>query len=999
MNSQTLFLIDGSALAYRSYFAFISANLQNSEGIPTGPIYGFANTLITLMEKEDPTHIAVVWDTAEPTFRHEMDENYKANRPPQPEELQITIPLIKQMIEYFGIENIEKDGYEADDIIGTLATQARDEQVNVYLVTPDKDFMQLVGGNIRMYKPQRMGNGFEVLDEKGVEEYFGVPPEKVIDVLALIGDSSDNIPGVPGIGKKGAPKIIQEYGSLEQAIAGAPQMKSKKAREGLTENADQARLSRRMITIETDVPETLDWRELAWQGHRTAELQEFFKRMEFETLGRRLPGGGQSPATGDGDGEDQKAGADAGVQSDHNAVGEAGTGSGQGAEGNRSSAATSREGGQSSLFDAPQAGGQASGQFVGQGDSKQGGDPGDPGDPGGPGGAASGQSGTAESPWQTLNLQSVDYRLCTDTGELSRYIAELRSAGCFCFDTETTGVNPLRADMVGLALSAESHTGIYIPFNGELPAETILEEIAPLFENPRTLKIAHNYKYDYVMLRRQGLRVAGPVFDTMLAAYVLDSGQKFGMDVLSRSHLGYDPVPISSLIGEGKQQKNMREIPAEQIMPYACEDADITLRLYEVFDQRLRDHGLDRVAGDIEFPLTRVLAEMELAGVKIDTEKLGEFSGELARDMQQLQSRIYEITGEEFNINSPQQLGQVLFKKMKLPASQKTATGQYSTSEAVLSALAHDYEIAGLILEFRALAKLKSTYVDNLPKMVDPKTGRVHSSFNQNVTATGRLSSSNPNLQNIPVRTERGREIRKAFIAEPGWKLLAADYSQVELRIIASMSGDEAMIRAFRDGEDIHARTAKEIFDLASMEQVTREERRKAKEVNFGIPYGVSAYGLSQRLGIARKEGQAIIDAYFDRFPKIREYINQTLAFAREYGYVATKAGRRRYIPDINSKNASVRGFAERTAINMPIQGTAADVIKLAMIRIDLRLREHGLSTRMLLQVHDELVFEVPEAETEQAPELIRQEMEHAMELDVPFDVDLGLANNWLQAH
>ena len=924
MSSDKLFLLDGTALAYRAYFAFIKSNLQNSEGISTGPVFGFANTIVRLMDAENPTHIAVIWDTSEPTFRHEMDEQYKANRPPQPEELQVTIPLMKEMLGYWGIPCLEKDGYEADDIIGTLATQAKAEDIEVYLVTPDKDFMQLVGDNIKMYKPKFRGDGFDVIDRQGVIDYFGVPPEKVIDVLAIIGDSSDNIPGVPGVGKKGAPELIKEYGSLEALIDDAPNLKSKRAREGLTENAEQARLSRKMIVIDTQVPETPNWQQLKHNGHDDKKLGEFFRRMEFKTLTERFLGEQASA-------EIQKK----------------------------------RESGQGLLFDD-------------QGEQEE-----------------------PESQFDRFDQQKVDYKLVNSSDKLGELVDELSAVKTICFDTETTSTDAMIADLMGVALTSESGKGWYIACNSDgLSTEQVTSALRPFLEDPERLKVAHHYKYDYLVMKRHGIEVKGEIFDTMLAAYLIDSGQRFGMDELAKTYLGYEPVSIESLIGKkGKKQKNIKDIPVEEVSPYACEDADVTYRLYEVLEPKLKELGVMELASDIEFPLSHVLAEMEWDGIMLDAKILSGLSEQMKTEMAELKQQIFEKSGEEFNINSTQQLGEILFKKLKLPSQKKTSTGQPSTSEDVLARLAVEYDIAQLILDYRKLNKLRSTYVDALPKLIHPETGRIHTSFNQHVTATGRLSSSDPNLQNIPVRSERGREVRKAFVADSQKKLIAADYSQIELRVIAHISGDEAMIAAFNNDEDIHARTAKEIFGLASVDEVDREYRRKAKEVNFGIPYGVSAFGLAQRLGIGRNEGREIIEAYFERFPKIKEYIDLKVEFARENGYVTTLAGRRRTIPDINSKNRNVRGFAERTAINTPIQGTAADLIKIAMINVFNSLQENNLETRMLLQVHDELIFEAPDGELEKAGPLITEAMEGAMQLNVPLRVELGIADNWLEAH
>lgn len=916
MSKKKLYLLDGMALSYRAHFAFINSRLKNSEGIPTGPILGFANTLVKLLEEDKPTHIAVVWDTHEPTFRHDMDEDYKANRPPQPEDLRTGIPLIKEMVEKFGIQNLEQHGYEADDIIGTIASEANANDVNVYLVTPDKDFMQLVHDHITMVKPDNKNGGFIIIDREGVKDYFSVYPEKVVDVLALIGDASDNIPGVPGIGKKGAPDLINKYGSLEKAIGHADEVKSKRQREGLSNYADQARHAKKMVTIKTDVPGTVSWKELEWEGPDKKELGLFFKRMEFKTLTKKYLG--------------------------------------------------IEPGGQSDLFNSSESSGNG-----------------------------------FESQHDTYDENKAEYNLANDRESIEQIAEKLNEADAFCFDTETDDSDPVTANLVGISLSVRKGEAWYIPVNadGAMGEKEVCKLLQQPFQDGSKLKMAHNLKFDYLLLKRAGLEIKEPFFDTMVAAYLLDANQKLKMDFLAKKYLDYEPIPIETLIGTGRKQKSMAEIPFSEVTDYACEDADVTLQLWQVLKNELENDELLDIASKVDFPLITVLGDMELAGIKIDAELLNEFSEELEKDLEKTERKIFEKAGEEFNINSPQQLGNILFEKLGIPSSKKTKTGQYSTAESVLANLANEYEVPGLVLDYRSLSKLKSTYVDALPKLINKDTGRVHTNFNQTVAATGRLSSSNPNLQNIPIRTERGREIRKAFVPDSGFKLMAADYSQVELRVIASIAEDEAMIRAFENDEDIHSRTAMEIFGIDSTENVTPDHRRKAKEVNFGIPYGVSAYGLSSRLGISNSEGKEMIDQYFERFPGIKRYIEDTIDFAKEHGYVKTLMGRRRYIPDINSRNWNVRGFAERTAINMPIQGTAADIIKIAMNNIHSWLLQEKLKSRMLLQVHDELVFEIHEDEMEQVPDKIKVMMEQAFGLRVPLKVETGLADNWLEAH
>lgn len=918
-----VYLLDAMALAYRAHFAMFRSGLKNSEGIATGPIFGFANTLVKMLETDQPTHVAVVWDTHAPTFRHTMDPNYKANRPPQPEELTIAIPLIKEMIAGFGIPNLESDGYEADDIIGTLAKQAEAADADVYLVTPDKDFMQLVDGHIKMLKPLNNGDGFDLIDRDGVVAYFGVQPEMVIDVLAIIGDTSDNVPGVPGIGKKGAPALILEYGNLLNLIANAPMITAKRVREGLTTGAEQAMKSRELVTIKTDVPDTVNWRELEWKGPDTDVLSRFFKRMGFRTLQQKYSAAVIPQPKGDTSQQD--------------------------------------------LFGAADAGGDL----------------------------------FSDSGFTKYDAEKTTYRCVTTQQDLDELLMELHAASALCVDTETTDVEPLNAELVGVSLSTKAGSGWYIPVMHEsaMPWGVVRDQIKPILEDAEKVIVAHNHKFDYQVLILNGIRMDGTIFDTMLAAYLIDSSQALKMDSLAQKYLKYDPISIKTLIGKGAQWQNMSEVPLDQITVYAAEDSDVTFQLYEIFKPIIDADELDEVANAIEFPLSEVLADMELAGVRIDVEMLEQFGASLLTDIIAIEQSIYEAAGATFNINSPAQLGDILFNKLGIPTGKKTSTGKFSTSEEVLSTLAPIHEVPRHVLEYRGLAKLKSTYVDTLPQLVHPRTGRVHTSYNQSVAATGRLSSSGPNLQNIPIRTEKGREIRKAFIAEDGYSLLSADYSQIELRIIASIAEDDAMREAFERDEDIHARTAAEIFGIDKLEEVTADQRRKAKEVNFGIPYGVSAFGLAQRLGISNAEGRNMIDAYFERFPNIREYINKTVLFAKDHGYVKTLTGRRRYISDINSGNQNARGFAERTAINMPIQGTAADLIKIAMISIHNLLRDGGYKTRMLMQVHDELVFELHHDERETVPQLLRQHMEEAMSIGVPIKVEMGIADNWLDAH
>lgn len=953
MADKKVLLIDGMALAYRSHFAFIRANLVNNEGISTGSIMGFGNTVDKLIEEYEPSHIAVAWDTHAPTFRHEWDERYKAQRPPQPEELRVGIPLIKEMLGYWNIPNIEQDGYEADDIIGTLAYSIEAGEAEVFLVTPDKDFMQLVNHYVCMLKPNNKNGGFDRVDEDGVKEYFGVYPNQVIDVLALLGDASDNIPGVPGIGKKGAPKLIEQFESLDNLLDQASTISANRQRESLIEFAEEARHARKMVTIKTDVPGVPSWTDLVRANPNWSNLAVFFSRMGFRSLTRKyevlalgdaLPVGSASSKDDQSYVQNTSKTSVSNVESNSNEEGSHKKGTLANSENSPTETALD-------LF-------------------------------------------AASKKVASYNTNEVEYRLLDNEVQLLAYLESVDLNRPLVVDTETDSVDPLSANLVGIAMTQESHKAVYVPFNPEW--NIALKQILGSSE---LLVISHNYKFDYTVLQRHGIELGGDIFDTMIAAYLIDSDQRLKMDELSLRYLHYEPIPITELIGKGKGQLTMADVPIEALVPYACEDADITFRLYTIFSAKLEKDGLHEVAFKLDFPLSRVLARMEAIGIDLDTKLLKDFSAALSEDMLRLKSAIYDQCGEEFNINSPAQLGNILFDKLGLPAGKKTKTGKYSTNEAVLSKLAHVHKVPEQVLEYRSLAKLQSTYADALPSLLSPISHRLHTNYNQCVAATGRLASSNPNLQNIPIRTTRSREIRKAFIAEEGYKILSADYSQVELRIIAHISEDQDMIHAFKSGEDIHARTAKEIFSLDSLDQVTSDHRRKAKEVNFGIPYGLSTFGLAQNLGISNGEAKEMIDAYFGRFPNISEYIDTAKEFVKEHGYVKTLMGRRRYLPDIESGNWNARAFAERAAINMPIQGTAADIIKVAMLSIDQWMREENSKSRMLLQVHDELIFELHEDEKDWVPTTIVEKMEQAIELLVPLKVEWGIGDHWLAAH
>ena len=953
MADKKILLIDGMALAYRSHFAFIRANLVNSEGIPTGPIMGFANTMDKLIDEFEPSHVAVAWDTHAPTFRHEWDDRYKAQRPPQPEELRIGIPLIKEMLGHWNIPNIEQDGFEADDIIGTLAYSVEAGEAEVYLVTPDKDFMQLVNRHVFMLKPNNKNGGFDRVDEEGVKEYFGVCPNQVIDVLALLGDASDNIPGVPGIGKKGAPKLIEQFESLDKLLDQASTISAKRQRESLIEFADEARHARKMVTIKTDVPGVESWINLVRTEPDWSNLAVFFSRMGFRSLTRKY----EELASGD-----------------VSLVGSVSSMDNQSYVRNTSKISVSNEKSNSNKD-----GSHNKATLANRENSPI---------------KTANNLFAANKKMASYKANKVEYRLLDNEVELLAYLESIDLNRPLVVDTETDSADPLLANLVGIAMTQESHKAVYIPFNPEWNIA-----LKHILESSELLVIAHNYKFDYTVLQRHGIELGGDIFDTMIAAYLIDSDQRLKMDELSLRYLRYEPIPITDLIGKGKGQLTMADVPIEDLVPYACEDADITLRLYTIFSEKLENDGLHEVAFNLDFPLSRVLARMETTGIALDTKLLKDFSAALSQDMLRLKSAIFDQCGEEFNLNSPSQLGNILFDKLGLPAGKKTKTGKYSTNEAILSKLAYVHKVPEQVLEYRSLAKLQSTYADALPSLLSPISHRLHTNYNQCVTATGRLASSNPNLQNIPIRTKRSREIRKAFIAEEGYKILSADYSQVELRIIAHISEDQDMIQAFKNGEDIHARTAKEIFSLGSLDNVTSDHRRKAKEVNFGIPYGLSAFGLAQNLGISNGEAKEMIEAYFGRFPSISGYIESAKKFVKVHGYVKTLMGRRRYLPDIESGNWNARAYAERAAINMPIQGTAADIIKVAMLSIDQWMREENSKSRMLLQVHDELIFELHEDEKDWVPKTIVEKMEQAIELLVPLKVEWGVGNQWLAAH
>jgi DNA polymerase-1 len=934
-----LFLLDGMALMYRAHFALSKNPRFTSGGLNTSAVMGFTNTLLDILKKEKPTHMAVVFDTDAPTERHTDFTAYKAHRQAMPEDLSAAMPYVIKLILGFNIPVITSDGYEADDIIGTLAKKAEAKGYQVFCMTPDKDFAQLVSPNIFVYKPSRMGSDIEIMGVEEVKAKWEIEDVcQVIDILGLWGDAVDNIPGIPGIGEKTAKMLIKQYGSMENIIAHSHELKGK-MRENVENFAEQGLLSKKLATILLDAPVELDEEGLKLCDPSRDLLEPLFAELEFRTLGRRVFGDDFSIT-------EYKA----------------------------------SPGGQQDLFSNPEPGTTRTLQV----------DVSDIAEP--------------EIKVATKNISNVphNYHLVTTAEQRAELIALLLQQTEITFDTETTGIDANNCELVGLSFAIKPGEAWYIPVSAKYDeAKAVADEFKPILENADIKKVGQNVKYDILVLKWYGIEVKGQLFDTMLAHYVLDPDTRHGMDILSENYLGYKPVSITELIGpKGKNQRTMRDVEVEKVKDYAGEDADVTLQLKEVFIPKLQAAGADQLINEIENPLVYVLADVEFEGVKIDKETLAEFSKELETDINRLEKTVYEKAGVKFNVSSPKQLGEVLFEKLMLdPKAKKTKTGQYQTGEDVLLALASKSDIVRDILDFRQLLKLKSTYVDALPLMVNPKTGRIHTSYNQAVAATGRLSSQNPNLQNIPIRTERGREVRKAFIPrDENHVLLSADYSQIELRIIAEISQDPNMLDAFAKNLDIHTATAANVYGIA-LEDVTGDQRRNAKAVNFGIIYGQSAFGLSQSLGIPRKEASDIIEQYFVQFAGIKNYMSETMNFARENGYVKTLMGRRRYLRDINSANATVRGFAERNAINAPIQGSAADMIKIAMINIHRELKAQNLGTRMTMQVHDELVFDVPQHEVEIIKPIIAHYMKTAIKTQVPIMVEMGVGVNWLEAH
>lgn len=921
---KNLYLLDAYALIYRAYYAFIRNPRVNSSGLNTSAMFGFTNALNDVINNHNPTHIAVGFDMPGKTFRNDDYPEYKANREETPDDIKIAIPYIRQIIEGFNIPIIEKEGFEADDIIGTIAKKAEKEGFNVFMVTPDKDFGQLVTENIKIMKPARKGNSSEIWGVKEVCDKFGVErTEQVIDMLGLWGDSVDNIPGIPGIGEKTAKKLLAQYDSLEGLLEHSDELKGK-MKENVENFAEQGLLSKKLATIICDAPVEFDEKGLELEEPNKEALREIFAVLEFRTLSERILG--------------QKLGAATGDQMD--------------------------------LFSSSDA----------------------PGDE------------PLVTQMATLDESKVTYKVIETKDKRGTFVKNLMKQKTVCFDTETTSVDANAAQLVGISFSWKSGEAYYVPLpENEKGAKFILDDFRDFFQSEKILKIGHNLKYDITVLQWHGIQVKGKMFDTMLAHYLLHPDMKHAMDELAETYLNYRPISIETLIGKkGKNQKNMRDITVEAVAPYACEDADITYRLYEKFSPEIEaEPGRKKLFYDIEMPLMPVLARMEACGVSIDKKALNDISKTLQKEADQLEEEIYKMAGQKFNLASPKQLGIVLFEDLKISDKpKKTKSGQYSTNEETLQKHADDHEIIPNILEFRQITKLKNTYVDALPELINSKDDRIHTTYMQAVAATGRLSSTNPNLQNIPIRTERGRMVRKAFIpSEKNRVLLAADYSQIELRLMAELSGDKAMLEAFEQGEDIHAATASKVFDVDPKE-VSREMRSKAKVVNFGIIYGISAFGLAQRINVSRSEASELIKNYFKKYPGIKAYMDKSIADAREKGYVETIKNRRRHLKDINSRNATVRGFAERNAINAPIQGSAADMIKIAMINIDRVFQKKGFKSDMILQVHDELVFDAVKDELETIRPIIDAEMKNAIpELSVPIKVDMDTGNNWLEAH
>ena len=929
-----LFLLDAYALIYRAYYAFIKNPRINSKGFNTSAILGFVNTLEEVLKKENPTHIGVAFDPPGPTFRHEAFEQYKAQREETPEAIRLSVPIIKDIIKAYRIPILEVAGYEADDVIGTLATEAGNQGITTYMMTPDKDYGQLVTDHVFMYRPKYGDKEFEVMGVEQVKAKFDIQsPAQVIDMLGLMGDSSDNIPGCPGVGEKTAQKLIAEFGSIENLLEHTDQLKGA-LKTKVETNREMIIFSKFLATIKVDVPIRLDMNSLVREQADEDTLRKIFEELEFRTLMERIFKKESSPASPI-----------------------AGT-------------LFNQENGpvQGNLFE----------EFTPDHTNEE-----------------------KKSNLESLNSLSYDYQLIDTEEKRNEIIKKLLTSEILALDTETTGTDPMDAELVGMSFSITENQAFYVPVPAEREeAIKIVREFEPVFKNEKSLKVGQNIKYDMLVLQNYGIEVRGKLFDTMVAHYVLQPELRHNMDYLAEIYLHYQTIHIEELIGpKGKGQKNMRDLSPQEVYLYACEDADVTLKLKNILEQELKKNDAEKLFYEIEMPLVPVLVNIESNGVRLDTEALKQSSEHFTTRLQSIEKEIYTLAEGEFNIASPKQVGEILFDKLKIvEKAKKTKTGQYVTSEEVLESLRNKHDIIGKILEYRGLKKLLSTYIDALPQLINPQTGRIHTSFNQTVTATGRLSSSNPNLQNIPIRDEDGKEIRKAFIPDDGCSFFSADYSQIELRIMAHLSEDKNMIDAFLSGYDIHAATAAKIYKV-DIKEVTADMRRKAKTANFGIIYGISVFGLAERMNVDRKEAKELIDGYFETYPQVKSYMDKSIQVAREHGYVETIFHRKRFLPDINSRNAVVRGYAERNAINAPIQGSAADIIKVAMARIYERFKAEGLKAKMILQVHDELNFSVPAKEKEIVEQVVIEEMEKAYRMHVPLKADCGWGTNWLEAH
>ena len=920
---EKLFLFDAYALIYRSYYAFIKNPRINSKGLNTSAIMGFLNTLQEVLTKEQPTHLGVAFDPHGPTFRSEAYPPYKAQREATPEDIKQSVPIIKDLLTAWNIPILQVDGFEADDVIGTLATKAGEQGIETYMLTPDKDYGQLVRDNVKIYRP-RHGGGYEVMGPEEVKAKYAIPStEAVIDLLALMGDSADNFPGCPGVGEKTAVKLINEFGSIEEMLNRTSEIKGALQKK-VVEHVEDIRMSKFLATIKTDVPIELDMDALKVTQPNEEKLGKLFEELELRSLASKIL--------------------------------------------KKSEKVVKPVNQQLDLF----------AEFT------------------------SSESSEPEfSSFETLKTVVHEYKLVENEEDLKKLYDYFLTKPFLVLDTETTSTNAIDAELVGLSFSVKEHEAFYVPVTADREkAQQVVNIFKPLYENEQILKIGQNLKYDLEVLRNYHVELKGQLWDTMIAHYLIQPELHHNMDYMAEVYLHYKTIHIDELIGpKGKNQRSMRDLDPKDVYEYACEDADITLQLKNKLEQELKQHDCERLFYDIEMPLMPVLAEMEMNGVCLDTASLAETSKQFTTRMNEIEQRIYELAGEQFNIASPKQVGEILFDKLKIvEKAKKTKTGQYVTSEEVLQQLKNKHEIVADILEHRGLKKLIGTYIDALPKLINPRTGHIHTSFNQTITATGRLSSSDPNLQNIPIRGEDGKEIRKAFIPEPGCLFFSADYSQIELRVMAHLSQDPQMIEVFREGKDLHAATAANIYKKP-IEEVTRDERTKSKRANFGIIYGITVFGLAERLDIPRDEAKMLIDGYFDTFPQVHDYMEKSKDVARQQGYVTTLFGRRRYLPDINSANSVVRGFAERNAINAPIQGTAADIIKVAMIHIFQRFKAEGIKSKMILQVHDELNFSVYPDEKEKVERIVLEEMQNAFHMSVPLVADSGFGDNWLEAH